>query len=153
MFPKPKCSFSLTFMHPLILGLGIILKIEPYLVKIARYIVITLDVGLSTNDNIQKVRQYVSVIAYQHSYTVIFFFAYPGWNFRNLALLVRNRIMTDIYCRTLCILSLVDKPTSKLRGRSQTTLTRFWLFFDHLPPSSCKRSLWMTPKFGRRFIY
>ena len=53
------------------------------------------------------------------------------------------------------------------RGRSQTTMTRFWLFFDHLPPwvdifygmnvdkkwtflahlptSSCKRSLWMTP--------
>ena len=124
MFPKPKCSFSLTFIHPLILGLGIILKIEPYLEKIACYIVITLDVGLSTNDNIQKVRQYVSVIAYQHSYTVIFFFAYPGWNFRNLALLVRNRIMTDIYCRTLCILSLVDKPTSKLRGHSQTTFTR-----------------------------
>ena len=21
-----------------------------------------------------------------------------------------------------------------VRGRSQTTLTRFWLFFDHLPP-------------------
>ena len=62
MFPKPKCSFSLTFMHPLILGLGIILKIEPYLVKIACYIVISLDVGLSTNDNIHKVRQYVSVI-------------------------------------------------------------------------------------------
>ena len=49
-------------MRPLILGLGIILKIEPYLVKIARYIVITLDVSLSTNDNIHKVRQYVSVI-------------------------------------------------------------------------------------------
>ena len=51
------------------------------------------------------------------------------------------------------------------RGRSQATLTRFWLFFDHLlpsvginvekksrfldylylPPSSCKRSLWTTP--------
>ena len=49
-------------MRPLILGLEIILKIEPYLVKIARYIVISLDVGLSTNDNIHKVRQYVSVI-------------------------------------------------------------------------------------------
>ena len=55
-----------------------------------------------------------------------------------------------------------------LRGRSQTTFTRFgffwpptplrlhflWYnglqkinFFDHLPPSSCKRSLW-TPSYG-----
>ena len=51
------------------------------------------------------------------------------------------------------------------RGRSQTTLTSFWLFwpptpltfstlytlkkkstfFDYLPPSSCKLSLWATP--------
>ena len=52
-------------------------------------------------------------------------------------------------------------------GRSQTTLTNFWLFFDHLPPSvdifylinvdkkstfldyltpsSCQRSLWTPP--------
>ena len=84
-------------MRPLILGLGIILKIEPYLVKIARYIVITLDVGLSTNDNIHKVRQYVSVIAYQHNYTVIFFFAYPGWNFRNLALLVQSLTIAIVF--------------------------------------------------------
>ena len=54
-----------------------------------------------------------------------------------------------------------------IRGRSQTTFTRFgffwpptplrlhflWYkslqkvnFFDHLPPSSCKRSLWTAPK-------
>ena len=53
-----------------------------------------------------------------------------------------------------------------LRGRSQTTFTRFgffttsplclqflWYkslqkvnFFDHLPPSSCKRSLWTAPE-------
>ena len=54
-----------------------------------------------------------------------------------------------------------------LRGRSQTMFTIFWFFFDHLPPcvyifygmnvyktwtfldhlptSSCKRSLWTTP--------
>ena len=31
----------------------------------------------------------------------------------------------------------------QIMGRSQTTLTRFWLF-DHLPSSSCKRSLWTT---------
>ena len=59
----------------------------------------------------------------------------------------------------------------KIRGRSQTTLTRFWLFFDRLPPcvdifydvnvdkkwtflnhlptSSCKRSLWMTLVWNR----
>ena len=24
---------------------------------------------------------------------------------------------------------------SELKGRSQTTLTSFWIFFDHLPPS------------------
>ena len=55
-----------------------------------------------------------------------------------------------------------------IRGRSQTTFTRsgfFWPptplrlhflwykslqkvnFFDHLPPSSCKRSLWTPPNF------
>ena len=55
----------------------------------------------------------------------------------------------------------------QLRGRSQTTFTNFdyfwpptplrldflWYkslqkvyFFDHLPPSSCKRSLWTPPK-------
>ena len=54
----------------------------------------------------------------------------------------------------------------RLRGRSQITLTRFWLFYhlppcvdifyginvdkkwtflDHLPTLSCKRSLWTTP--------
>ena len=55
-----------------------------------------------------------------------------------------------------------------IRGRSQTTFTRFGFFFDHLPPSvyifygikvykkvnffddlplsSCKRSLWKPPK-------
>ena len=55
-----------------------------------------------------------------------------------------------------------------IRGRSKTTLTRFWIFFDHLltphvdifylinvdkkltfldylPTTSCKRSLWTTP--------
>ena len=59
-------------------------------------------------------------------------------------------------------------------GCSQTTLTRFWLFFDHLPPCVdifygmnvgkkwtfldhlptlyCKRSLWTTPKAGRKEI-
>ena len=58
------------------------------------------------------------------------------------------------------------KPRNCIRGRSQTTFTRFvffwppsplrlhflWYkslqkvdFFDHLPPSSCKRSLWMPP--------
>ena len=58
------------------------------------------------------------------------------------------------------------------RGCSQTTLTRFWILFDHLPPcvdifygtnfdkkmtfldhlptSSCKRSLWMTPNVDAR---
>ena len=57
---------------------------------------------------------------------------------------------------------------SSLRGRSQTTFTRFGFFWpptplrlhflwykclqkvdflDHLPPSSCKRSLWTPPKF------
>ena len=57
----------------------------------------------------------------------------------------------------------------KLRGRSQTTFTRFGFFwpptplrwhflwykrwpkvdiFDHLPPSSCKYSLWTTPWVG-----
>ena len=64
------------------------------------------------------------------------------------------------------------------RGRSQTTMTRFftffdhlplvlptpyvdifygmnvdqkWRFLDHLPTSSCKRSLWMTPKQRQAF--
>ena len=57
-------------------------------------------------------------------------------------------------------------PNFHIRGRSQTTFTRFaffwppthlrlhflWYkclqkvnFFDHLPPSSCKRSLWTPP--------
>ena len=81
----------------------------------------------------------------------------------------------DRYKYTLCILFSLswceNNPSLRkvvmyksLRGRSQTTLTRFWLFFDHLSPSVkifynmnvekkwtflnhlplCKHSLWTT---------
>ena len=61
---------------------------------------------------------------------------------------------------------LISFNSYEIRGRSQTTFTKFgffwpptplrlhflWYeslqkvdFFDHLPPSSCKRSLWMAP--------
>ena len=93
-------------------------------------------------------------------------------SFKKCQLEFKNRFVCFYESLQPNITKLYPKIYHGIRGRSQTTFTIFvffwphtplrlhilWYkslqkvdFFDHLPPFSCKRSLWTAPKHGRLY--